>query len=290
MLNGVLITNKYLQGEKFDILKERFVSNAKDLDIELSNIDNVRANNIFSNDSNEKYDFVLFYDKDIKLAELIEKKGIRVYNNSEAIRVCDDKALTYIRLLSKGIKQPKTFFSPFYYNKVDVSKNKYSIDYIEDNFSYPFIIKECFGSFGAQVYLINDRERLMQKLSELSDKEYIIQELIKSSYGRDIRVQVVGGNVVCCMYRESDNDFRANATLGGHIENYVVNDLQCNMAVDVCKILNLDFAGVDILFGEDDKPILCEVNSNAHIENISNVTGINVYRKILQFIKDDIKK
>ena len=54
--------------------------------------------------------------------------------------------------------------------------------------------------------------------------------------------------------------------------------------------MNLDFAGVDILFGENDEPILCEVNSNAHFKNILDCTGVNVAQCILDYIIGDIKK
>ena len=58
------------------------------------------------------------------------------------------------------------------------------------------------------------------------------------------------------------------------------------MAIKACKYLGLDFAGVDILFGENNEPILCEINSNAHFINIYNCTGINVADEIMKYIND----
>ena len=41
------------------------------------------------------------------------------------------------------------------------------------------------------------------------------QEFISNSRGRDIRVNIVGGEIVAAMYRHSETDFRANITNGG---------------------------------------------------------------------------
>jgi glutathione synthase/RimK-type ligase-like ATP-grasp enzyme len=58
------------------------------------------------------------------------------------------------------------------------------------------------------------------------------------------------------------------------------------LAIRACKALGLDFGGVDLLFGENDTPLLCEVNSNAHIKNILTCTGINVAEHILAYIRE----
>lgn len=62
------------------------------------------------------------------------------------------------------------------------------------------------------------------------------------------------------------------------------------MALKACEILGLDFGGVDLLFGEDDRPVLCEVNSNAHFINLSSCTGVNVADKIIKYVIGEINK
>ena len=56
------------------------------------------------------------------------------------------------------------------------------------------------------------------------------------------------------------------------------------MALKVCRELKLDFAGVDIMFGKQGEPVLCEVNSNAHFKNIYDCTGVNVADEIMEYI------
>ena len=53
--------------------------------------------------------------------------------------------------------------------------------------------------------------------------------------------------------------------------------------------MGLDFAGVDILFGEDG-PVVCEVNSNAHMKNIYDCTGIDVSDFIIRYVIREMSK
>ena len=82
-MKALLITNKYMQSEKFLLLKERFIENAKILNIELDYKNNFEAYELIG--ERICYDFILFYDKDIKLAKLLEDKGFNVFNKSSAI-------------------------------------------------------------------------------------------------------------------------------------------------------------------------------------------------------------
>ena len=112
----------------------------------------------------------------------------------------------------------------------------------------------------------------------------IIQEFISESSGRDIRINVVGDKTVASMIRYNEGDFRANITNGGSMKKYEPSKDEVELALRVCKLLKLDFGGVDLLFGKNG-PILCEVNSNAHFKNIYDCTGINVAEEIGEYVE-----
>ena len=95
---------------------------------------------------------------------------------------------------------------------------------------------------------------------------------------------MVGNQAVASMLRYNNNDFRANITNGGSMKNYTPTEEEIAVAQKVCKTLNLDFGGVDILFGKNG-PIVCEVNSNAHFKNIFDCTGVNVADYIGEYIE-----
>ena len=228
-------------------------------------------------------DFILFLDKDIRLAKQLEQLGYRLFNKASVVETCDDKIMTFQALANHSIKLPKTIFSPLVFRAT--SEGDYSfIDFLERELSYPMIIKEAFGSFGEQVYLINNREELVKKREELLLIPHLYQEFIKSSKGKDVRIHVVGDKVVAAMLRTSDTDFRANVTNGGKVHEYSPPQAFKEIAIKASKLIGADFTGVDLLFGENGEPILCEINSNAHIKNIYDCTGIDVTDHIFDYI------
>ena len=288
-MKGYFVFNKYLETDKFKCLKNAYSDEAKALGIDIEFISNSNALQLNYDNKLDIKDFILFWDKDVKLAKILEDRGHRVINSSNAISLCDDKSKTYIILLKNNIRQPMTIISPLiFYGTLDLD-----IEFI--NFSivklgFPMIVKECFGSFGEQVYLVNSKEELTSLIKNLGTKPFILQEFIKTSYGKDIRVEVVGNEVVATVFRQNDqNDFRANITNGANAIKYTPNSKQIDIALKACKCLGLDFGGVDILFGENDEPILCEVNSNAYPLNVQKITGVNIIKLTLEHIKNKVK-
>src|SRR5699024_8000429 len=71
----------------------------------------------------------------------------------------------------------------------------------------PLIVKEAFGSFGEQVYLANNLSELKELVFHHSDQPLMLQQFISTSYGRDVRIQVVGNQVIAAMERRAQNDF-----------------------------------------------------------------------------------
>ena len=284
------ITNKYFVSNSFLEMKKLIFLSAKKHNIDIVEYNNVDIINILSKSNFDKPDFVLFWDKDVKLAKYIENMGIKVYNNSESIKVCDDKSLTYIALKNKNIKMPKTIFSPLIYFHNIYEENDF-LEFAMSHLKFPFVFKECFGSFGKQVFLIKNKSDLISHIKQIDGRPFIMQEFIESSFGRDLRVYVVGDKIIGAMLRVNNvGDFRANIEIGGVGKIYTLNQHQEKMALDVVKKLNLSFAGVDLLFGENDEPILCEVNSNAYFTHFNKILNTNVADYIFEYIILDIKK
>lgn len=290
---GWLIYNGGLKSPKYMELNELYAKAAKKLGITLQLIANNEIYCLIEDGKNIikvptaafEPDFILFLDKDIRLAKQLEKLGYRLFNSREVIENCDDKILTFEVLANSGIKMPKTLFSAMLFNGTGNGEADLGFtNIIEETFSYPLVIKEAFGSFGAQVYLIHNREELIAKQKELLYVPHLYQEFIASSKGRDVRIYVVGNQVVASMYRHSDTDFRANISSGASMLPYEPSEAFCELAIKATEELGADFTGVDLLFGENDEPILCEVNSNAHIKNIYDCTGIDVAEAIFKHI------
>ena len=287
MMTGWLVVNEFLHSNKFNEIHQWLSDSAMRQGVNLI----VKTNGQLLIDLpgikfKDPVDFVLFWDKDVRLARYLEQLGYPVFNSSGAIEICDDKSLTHLTLMNKNIPMPRTIIAPKTFDNIGYTNLEFTKK-VGECLGYPLVVKECFGSFGQQVYLVNDLEELQNKIKALATKPLLFQEFISSSFGRDVRIQVVGSKVVASMYRHSDNgDFRANLSIGGKMKKYIPTIEQARLAIQSCQIIGLDFAGVDILFGNDDEAIICEVNSNAHFKNIFDCTGVNVADEIIILIKN----
>ncbi|KAB2953118.1 RimK family alpha-L-glutamate ligase [Heliorestis acidaminivorans] len=232
-----------------------------------------------------KPDFVLFWDKDITLARHLEQMGMRLFNRAETIAICDNKALTVQCLAGKNIAMPKTIVGPLVFQELEAWEH---LEVIAEELCFPLVLKECYGSFGQQVYLIHNYAELLNKVKELKNVPYLFQELVQSSYGQDVRLQVVGDKVVAAMLRKSDHDFRANVTNGAKMFPYEPTEEEIALAIKCSQLVGADFSAVDLLFGPQGEPLLCEVNSNGHFKNIYDCTGVDVAKAIMEHILVDL--
>lgn len=232
-------------------------------------------------------DFVLFLDKDVVLAELFEMAGYRVFNSSDAIERSDNKAYTCLELTKLGLPSPKTIIAPLTYEGLDYCNDNFVADAVEE-IGFPMVVKELYGSFGRQVYLAENEEMLRALIKRLGYKGFLMQPLIRESYGKDIRVNVVGQKVVSAILRHNEQgDFRSNVANGASMEKIDLTKEQEELAIRASTGLSLDFSGVDILFSENG-PIVCEVNSNPQFTGSIECTGIDVSEHIIRYIGETI--
>lgn len=233
-------------------------------------------------------DFAVFFDKDKYLSACLEKSGVRLFNSHAAIRACDDKGETYIALANCGLNIPDTFFAPVCYN-AELKLDENALRDMAGKLGYPVVVKESFGSMGKGVYKADNFEDLKALAERLKLKPHIYQKFLPYRTGTDVRLIVVGGKYLCSMIRENKCDFRSNIALGGKGRAFEPNKEFIEVAEKCARVLKLDYCGVDLLFGENGKPYVCEVNSNAFITEIERITGVNVAKTYAEYIINKIK-
>lgn len=234
-------------------------------------------------------DFCIYLDKDKYQSRLLEKMGVRLFNSHNAVRLCDDKAETYIALSGAGLKIPKTIFAPLCYNQSLPVSDSW-LNGIAKELSFPLIVKESFGSMGKGVYLVNDITELKEVSEKLKCKPYLYQQYIRARKGVDVRVIVIGGKALCAIERSNPNDFRSNVAQGGQARTIELPKAFKQTAEKCAKILGLDYCGVDLLYSNENEPIVCEVNSNAFIGGVEGATGVNVAGAYAKYVIEQLKK
>ncbi len=234
-------------------------------------------------------DFAVYLDKDKYLSEVLEKGKLRLFNRHKAVRVCDDKAQTYIALSGNGIKFPKTIFGALCY-RADLPIKREWAQKIAEELGFPVIIKESFGSMGKGVHKADNIEDLLAIMEKVKLKPHLFQEYLPLRKGVDVRVIVIGGKTVASMERRNQDDFRSNVAQGGCGVKIDLPEKFQIVAESCAEILGLDYCGVDLLYGNDGEPYVCEVNSNAFFGGIEEATGVNVAKLYAEHIIKTIYK
>lgn len=292
-----IVHNGFVHHEKFTTLHAHLLQCAqeKGIDCKLVNhheliiIQSNQKTQLIGKYANNLPDFIIFWDKDILLAEQLELLDIPLYNCANAIRICDHKGLMHMHLNQHRIPMPETIIAPHVFPNCQLDDWGF-FDQVIATLGLPLIVKESYGSFGFQVYMANTRDELIALGTRLQHKSHLYQKYIQSSHGKDIRLQVVGGEVVAAMYRHSETDFKANITNGGVAHVYTPTEAEKQLAIQATLAVGATFAGVDLLFGKNQQPLLCEINTNAHFINLFNCTGIDVAPFIIDAIIKDIKE
>lgn len=260
----------------------RLVREAKNQGIDLKIIgihDTIRTSDGLYNNGEllSQREFVINRYKWGKLKDEINRLAPKSYNPIKAYNIYINKYEQILRLRSDAFMVPK-----FILGSAGLPYNV-----LADYLGASFVAKGLESSMGEEISLVESGEDLKRLIVQYGhEKEWLFEEYVKTSYGRDIRILSIRGNVAACMQRRSNDDFRANVALGASVEPYEISDEIRQTAKDIYAQTGLDFLGIDLLFGVD-KPYFCEINVMPGIEGIEKATGENVAGKIIEAIKRD---
>lgn len=269
--------NKLLlrEGESLGIELERIVDSNLNLEVT-------------SNDQKKEYDLLyqrsVSYTRSLWATEYFETAGVRVINSLNSQRICGDKALTSQLLAKNGIKTPRTFVA---------FSEQQALDAVE-KLGYPCVIKPVVGSWARMVNKINDRESaeaIIEARREMGNpwqKVYYIQEYIEKP-GRDIRTFLVGDEVICAIYRSSPH-WITNTAQGGVATNCPVTEELKEIVLKSAKILDSGIYGVDLMETKDGILTVHEINHSVEFRNSIEPTGVNIPKKMVEFLHSYAKR
>ena len=209
----------------------------------------------------------------ISLIEQLEMAGVLLFNRYQAILNAKDKIKTMQILDHYGIPIPKT---------VVIRRREDLKQAVKNLGGFPVILKQPTGSFGNGVTIVESMRALKSIL--LWDKPmYLLQQYVKFSKGRDIRVFVVNGKVVGSMMRSAKKgEFRSNIELGGKGKAVKLSDEDISVALRSVQALDLNYGGVDLMPSRQG-PLVLEVNSNPGFKELERATGTNIAESIVDY-------
>lgn len=219
--------------------------------------------------------FIVVRGYELLLSRHFELLDIPVINSAESMALSLNKMKTHQILSANQINTPETIYN---------SIANYTYRGLSDRFKDDrFIIKGLEGSRGTDVFLIENQRELENAIRTC--KGYCVaQQFVGSSYGKDVRAWVVGDEVVASVLRYSDVSFKSNFSQGGKVILYDMTDKEKALAVQSVKLLGLEFAGIDLLFGEDGGFTVCEINGNAGFRSIASISENDIPHRLFKYI------
>jgi ribosomal protein S6--L-glutamate ligase len=190
--------------------------------------------------------------------------------------------LRSLQILSKhGVDMPKTVFA---------SNKSTAKDVIALSGGTPLVLKILEGTQGVGVVLVDTQKAAKSVLDAFygMDVNLLVQEYIEEAGGADIRVLVVGGEVVGAMKRQgAEGDFRSNLHQGGSASAHKLSRKEKATALAAAKAMGLGVCGVDMIPSARG-PLVMEVNSSPGLEGIEKSTNIDIAGKIMDYIQKNV--
>ncbi len=210
-----------------------------------------------------------------------EMMDVFTVTGSLAIKRSRDKLRSLQILSKKSIDMPKTVFA---------SNESSAKDVIALSGGAPLVLKILEGTQGVGVVLVESEKAAKSVLDAFygMDVNLLVQEFIEEANGSDIRVLVVGGEVVGAMKRQgAEGDFRSNLHQGGTAMAHKLTRKEKATAIAAAKAMGLGVCGVDMIPSKRG-PLVMEVNSSPGLEGIETSTNLDIAGKIMDYIGQNV--
>jgi gamma-F420-2:alpha-L-glutamate ligase len=207
----------------------------------------------------------------------LEYLGVSVFNSAKISDICNHKGKTYFEIAKLDIPMPKTLFLK--------SENLNQTPPL----NYPFVIKEVAGRGGKQVHIIQNNKQWDNFLAHKTNTEYVIQDT-NVQLGKDLRVFVVGKEIIGAVLRESKTDFRANYKLGGDASWYALASNEETLITKIIQQFDFGMVGIDFLIGHHGELIFNEIEDIVGSRTLSAVSDINILEKYVSLIKSKVTR
>lgn len=204
-----------------------------------------------------------------------EACGVSTFNCARTAQICNHKSWTHLEMSKINIPMVTTFFA----TKDNAPKHS--------PLPFPVVIKEATGRSGKQVHMVRNEMDWENTLAKLSTNEFLIQAA-NVKLGRDVRVFVIGKEIIGAVLRKNENDFRANFKLGGKAIPYSLNPQESKMIQKIVDHFDFGLVGIDFLINEQNELIFNEIEDVVGSRILSEVSKINLLEKYVTFIKKEV--
>ncbi|WP_153732692.1 ATP-grasp domain-containing protein [Sporosarcina obsidiansis] len=219
----------------------------------------------------DSFDFILFRDRNPKLANELEQTGYHLFNRSAVQEIANDKMRTFELASLLGIPTVPTY-------RLDQQLPE-----------LPLVLKTRGGYGGKEVFLCHTHKEVDEVLRGYERKELIAQPFIEAE-AQDVRVFMLGENVVGAVKRTGSNSFKSNFTLGGSVEKYVLDETQTKQVQTIAQAIHSDYIGIDFLLPTKGSWLLNEIEDPVGARSLYVTHDFSVAEKLMCYVKERLEK
>ncbi len=261
MKRGILLYTAF-EADRNRFFISRLISSAQACGISLS----LCICDSIAYDNTENIDFAVNRTNNAHLADILSKKGIRVFNSPFVSLIANSKYRSCLFASKLGIPvMPTEIF--------DADERPVC--------SLPAVIKPDNGKGGKNVFLVNSLDQLYSSAFTIG-APFVVQKP-SSDLGRDTRVYMLGTTPIAAMTRVSDTDFRSNFCLGGRAQVHTLSDEEREYAVAIASALGSDYVGIDFIY-DGGRPVFNEIEDAVGARMLYTYTDIDIADMYIRYI------
>jgi len=204
----------------------------------------------------------------LNVLHALDAMGVPVYNDGRAIERSVDKTLTSLLLARAGLATPSTLVTAVRTEaKAHIRR--------ECARGHMTVCKPLFGSQGKGVTCIASPEDLPE--APAVNGVWYLQRFVASAAigAADWRLFVIGGRVVAAM-RRSTPGWLTNVAQGGRCQAALPDQELRAMAERAVEVLDMGYAGVDLIQDRKGRWWILEVNSIPAWRGLQGVAGVDI--------------
>ena len=214
----------------------------------------------------------------LDILHALKESGMTVYNTPRSIERTVDKPLTSLLLSRAGLPTPTTWIC-------ESAEQAHAILDRETKNGSKLVLKPLFGSQGIGAHLVDTGTGLIH--DEKFAGIYYLQRFIerKNNEFTDIRVLVIDGVATAAMLRRG-TDWLTNRAQGATCEAIKIDEQIASLAESACSVLDIDYAGVDLMQDKHGNFYIIEVNSIPAWYGLQKVVDFNIASHLIDsFVK-----
>lgn len=223
-------------------------------------------------------DRAMEFSRGLYALQILNSWGVRTVNDAHVVAVCGDKLLTTARLAAADVPQPRTeiAFTP-----------DAALGAIEA-MGYPVVVKPVIGSWGRLVAKLNDREAAEALLEHKSVLGHFLHEIFYlqeyiAKPGRDIRLIMMGEEIISCIYRASEH-WVTNTARGASAYPCPVDDALASLAHKAARAVGGGFLAIDVIEDPQRGYLVNEINPTPEFRGSETATHANIPDRLINYL------